>query len=124
MTEGRTHEIRELFFRAGHYVQRLRRSAIGPLRDDTLKPGDFRTLSGKEIETLRRVTANVKTPRSGRSRAAGRGVQRNATKPRKNLRLESAKLLKNQRSAIRRSRIVMVKSRAADELWRNCGREG
>ena len=83
VTEGRTHEIRELFFRAGHYVQRLRRSAIGPLRDDTLKPGEFRTLSDKEIETLRRVTAKVKPRRSGRSRAPSRGDRRTAAKPQK-----------------------------------------
>lgn len=56
VTEGRTHEVRELFFRAGHHVQRLRRTAIGPLRDETLKPGEFRTLSENEIATLRRVT--------------------------------------------------------------------
>ena len=40
VAEGRTHEVRELFFRAGHHVQRLRRSAIGPLRDDSLRPGE------------------------------------------------------------------------------------
>ena len=68
LTEGRTHEIRELFFRAGHYVQRLRRSAIGPLRDETLKPGEFRTLSEKEIETLRKVTSKPKQQRSTRPR--------------------------------------------------------
>lgn len=53
VAEGRTHEVRELFFRAGHHVQRLRRTAIGPVRDDTLRPGDFRTLSEAEIRTLK-----------------------------------------------------------------------
>ena len=71
VTEGRTHEVRELFFRAGHHVQRLRRSAIGPLRDDTLKPGDFRTISAGEIESLRRATTKTRRPPSGRSARSG-----------------------------------------------------
>jgi 16S rRNA U516 pseudouridylate synthase RsuA-like enzyme len=66
VTEGRTHEVRELFFRAGHHVQRLRRTAIGPLRDDTLKPGEFRTLSENEIAALRRVTRPPKKAKPGR----------------------------------------------------------
>ena len=37
VAEGRTHEVRELFFRAGHHVQRLRRSAIGPPRATTAR---------------------------------------------------------------------------------------
>ena len=57
VSEGRTHEVRELFFRAGHPVQRLRRSAIGPLRDETLKPGDFRTITENELKALRRQAA-------------------------------------------------------------------
>jgi 23S rRNA pseudouridine2605 synthase len=57
VTEGRTHEVRELFFRAGHPVQRLRRTAIGPLRDDTLKPGEFRTITNDERNALRRATS-------------------------------------------------------------------
>jgi len=58
VTEGRTHEVRELFFRAGHHVQRLRRTAVGPLRDDSLNPGDFRTITESEIKALRRVTSS------------------------------------------------------------------
>ena len=65
VTEGRTHEVRELFFRAGHHVQRLRRTAIGPLRDDTLRPGEFRTISVSELAELRRLT-KVTRPESGR----------------------------------------------------------
>jgi pseudouridine synthase len=57
VAEGRTHEVRELFFRAGHHVQRLRRTAIGPIRDTSLRPGDFRTLSEREVGSLRRAAA-------------------------------------------------------------------
>ncbi len=71
VSEGRTHEVRELFFRAGHLVQRLRRTAIGPLRDDTLKPGEFRTLSEKEVKSLRRVTSKTRKSSPSRSRSPG-----------------------------------------------------
>jgi pseudouridine synthase len=57
ITEGRTHEVRELFFRAGHRVQRLRRTAIGPIRDGELRPGEFRPLADREIQGLREATA-------------------------------------------------------------------
>ena len=66
VTEGRTHEVRELFFRAGHHVQRLRRTAICPLRDYTLKPGEFRTLSENELTILRRVTEPTGKAKPGR----------------------------------------------------------
>ena len=69
--EGRTHEVREMFFRAGHPVQRLRRTAIGPIEDPTLGPGDFRELLASEIEVLRRA---VRAPK-------GRGGRRRATRP-------------------------------------------
>lgn len=72
VTEGRTHEVRELFFKAGHPVQRLRRTAIGPLRDDTLKPGDFRTITESELSALRRATADPKRPPISASRKRGR----------------------------------------------------
>jgi pseudouridine synthase len=68
VTEGRTHEVRELFFRAGHHVQRLRRTAIGPIRDDELRPGEYRVLSERELQKLRDATARGLRPRSGRHR--------------------------------------------------------
>lgn len=89
VTEGRTHEVRELFFRAGHHVQRLRRTAVGPLRDDSLKPGEFRTITESEIKALRRVTsskadrtASPTRPRAGRRsdrsrKPGGRSPKRN-----------------------------------------------
>ena len=55
VTEGRTHEVRQLFFRAGRLVQRLRRSAIGPLQDSSLRSGDFRMLTEEEVKALRRA---------------------------------------------------------------------
>lgn len=71
VAEGRTHEVRELFFRAGHHVQRLRRTAIGPLRDDSLKPGEFRTLSENELRALRKATSKGQVQSAGRGRSGG-----------------------------------------------------
>lgn len=62
VTEGRTHEVRQLFFRAGRLVQRLRRSAIGPLRDSSLRSGDFRMLTEEEIKALRRAAGQKPKP--------------------------------------------------------------
>jgi len=70
VSEGRTHEVRELFFRVGHPVQRLRRSAIGPLRDPDLGPGDFRELTEAEIKALRKAAR-----RSGAGSGRGRNVR-------------------------------------------------
>jgi len=70
VTEGRTHEVRELFFRAGHHVQRLRRTAIGPIRDDRLSPGDFRSLTEDEVAALKLD----RPPRSHRRPRPPRGL--------------------------------------------------
>ena len=69
VTEGRTHEVRQLFFRVGRLVQRLRRSAIGPLRDRSLRSGDFRMLTGDEVKSLRRAAGQKpETARAKRAR--------------------------------------------------------
>ncbi len=73
VSEGRTHEVRELFFHAGHPVQRLRRTAIGPLRDDSLRAGEFRTLTSTEIKALRAATTGS---RGVRPRKAAKGLPR------------------------------------------------
>lgn len=52
LSEGRTRQIREMFFRVGHPVQRLRRVAIGRLSDARLRPGEYRELTPGEVEDL------------------------------------------------------------------------
>jgi 23S rRNA pseudouridine2605 synthase len=84
LLEGRTHEVRELFLHAGHHVQRLRRSAIGPLRDDSLKPGDFRTITAKELASLRRASSKSQRPSTGRAaRQGGKGSPKRKSTARK-----------------------------------------
>ena len=84
VTEGRTHEVRELFFRAGHHVQRLRRVAIGPIRDSLLRPGDFRFLDETEVKKLWRATKRRKdSPSGSRRRPPRQGRKEPAKKPRR-----------------------------------------
>ena len=52
--EGRYHEVRRLMEAVGHLVVHLRRTRFGPFNLKGLKPGDFRHLTTKEIEKLRR----------------------------------------------------------------------
>ena len=55
LSEGRNREVRRMFARLGHKVMRLNRTEIGPLSARGLAPGQYRKLSGREIETLRRL---------------------------------------------------------------------
>jgi len=57
LAEGRSRQIREMFFRIGHPVQKLRRIAIGPLSDGALPVGGLRELTDAEVRLLRRLTA-------------------------------------------------------------------
>lgn len=53
LTEGRKRQIREMFFRLGHPVQRLKRVAIGRVTDPGLPVGSYRPLEPKELSSLR-----------------------------------------------------------------------
>jgi pseudouridine synthase len=50
--EGRQNQIRKMFDEVGHPVLKLKRVAIGSLRDDTLRPGEYRILKTSEIRKL------------------------------------------------------------------------
>jgi 23S rRNA pseudouridine2605 synthase len=52
MNEGRKREVRRMMDVVGHPVIRLVRTGIGPLRDTTLKPGDWRVLGVTEVRAL------------------------------------------------------------------------
>ncbi|MEO6326565.1 MAG: pseudouridine synthase [Thermoanaerobaculia bacterium] len=53
--EGRSRQIRRMFELVGHQVSKLRRVAIGPLRDKNLKPGVWRDLSESEVHALQSI---------------------------------------------------------------------
>jgi 23S rRNA pseudouridine2605 synthase len=53
--EGRNRQVRNMCDAIGHPVNRLKRIAIGPLRDPGLKVGHWRELSGPELDRLKKA---------------------------------------------------------------------
>ena len=70
LVEGRNRQIREMFQRVGHPVQRLRRVAIGPLTNRGLKSGAVRELTSAEVRRF-----------AGRSVRRGGGRRRVGPRP-------------------------------------------
>ncbi len=70
IAEGRTRQIREMFFQIGHPVGKLRRVAIGPLRDSSLPVGALRELSDQEVRKLMKSARAPEERRPARKRAA------------------------------------------------------
>jgi 23S rRNA pseudouridine2605 synthase len=71
LSEGRTRQIREMFFRIGHPVQKLRRVAIGSLRDPDLPVGSLRDLTEAERTRLLRPARPERPRRRGAAPATG-----------------------------------------------------
>ncbi len=57
LQEGRRNQIRIMFHRLGHSVQKLRRVKVGPITLGDMQPGQCRELLPKEISALRRQAA-------------------------------------------------------------------
>jgi 23S rRNA pseudouridine2605 synthase len=56
LMEGRSRQIRRMFEMIGHPVSKLRRVAIGPIRDTALTPGAYRRLADSEVAALLRLS--------------------------------------------------------------------
>jgi 23S rRNA pseudouridine2605 synthase len=52
MTEGRKREVRRMLGAVGNPVQRLVRTAVGPVTDRSLRPGEWRMLTVEEVRAL------------------------------------------------------------------------
>jgi 23S rRNA pseudouridine2605 synthase len=52
MGVGRKRQVRRMLDAVGHPVQALVRTAIGPIRDQSLRPGTWRSLSVTEVRSL------------------------------------------------------------------------
>ncbi|MCA9896679.1 MAG: rRNA pseudouridine synthase [Ardenticatenaceae bacterium] len=63
MREGRKRQIRRLANMLGFPVRQLVREKIGPLTLGSLKPGDWRHLTAKEVAALKEIVASVKGKR-------------------------------------------------------------
>jgi len=69
--EGRNRQVRKMFDAIGHPVRHLRRIAIGPIRDDRLRPGQWRDLSAREVHRLRQVVEGSAAPPPSMHRSGG-----------------------------------------------------
>ena len=58
LAEGRSRQIREMFKRIGHPVQRLRRLRVGTIELGSLRPGEVRVLDETVIRSLKKSTAS------------------------------------------------------------------
>lgn len=66
MGEGRKREVRRMFDAVGHRVLRLVRTAVGPVRDRSLRPGEWRSLRPDEVRSLYAAAADgPEAPRRG-----------------------------------------------------------
>ncbi len=61
LTEGRSRQIRRMFEMIGHPVSKLKRVAIGPIRDAALTPGAYRRLAESEVAALLRMSSARKS---------------------------------------------------------------
>ena len=83
--EGRNQQIRRMFDSVGHSVLKLRRVAVGHLRDERLRPGSYRFLTPQEVARFKvgakagrkksdkASGARRTAPKSERRKAGGRG---------------------------------------------------
>jgi 23S rRNA pseudouridine2605 synthase len=56
LIEGRNRQIRRMFERVGHLVEKIKRVQLGPLVLD-VEPGKFRELTKREVEELKKVAS-------------------------------------------------------------------
>ncbi|MGH9875134.1 MAG: pseudouridine synthase [Pyrinomonadaceae bacterium] len=74
--EGKNQQIRRMFDLIGHSVIKLRRSRIGSLRDDDLKPKHWRRLSADEVRLLLQKRPTSKAKPAVKSSVAGHSSRR------------------------------------------------
>ena len=56
LIEGRNRQIRRMFERVGHHVEKIKRVQLGPLALD-VRPGKFRELTSKEVAELKKAAS-------------------------------------------------------------------
>jgi len=66
LIEGRNRQIRRMFEEIGHHVEKIKRVGYGPLVLD-VEPGQFRELTPREVDSLRRSTGNQRLRKPGAS---------------------------------------------------------
>ena len=54
LREGRKHQVKRMCEAVGHPVLKLKRTKIGPIELDDLRPGEIRRLKSREVRSLRK----------------------------------------------------------------------
>jgi 23S rRNA pseudouridine2605 synthase len=62
LAEGKNREVRRMLAKLGHKVMTLTRVAVGPITIKGLTAGQFRPLTGREVDLLRRVADGQPVP--------------------------------------------------------------
>jgi 23S rRNA pseudouridine2605 synthase len=65
LIEGRNRQIRRMFEAVGHHVEKIKRVRFGPLTLD-VPPGEFRSLTLREVERLKSATKVGSVKKSAR----------------------------------------------------------
>ncbi|WP_435006986.1 pseudouridine synthase [Tundrisphaera lichenicola] len=80
LAEGKNREVRRMLAKLGHKVMTLTRVAVGPITVKGLSAGQFRPLTGREVDLLRRVAAGQPVSMPWMT---DRGPRREAPRPRR-----------------------------------------
>jgi 23S rRNA pseudouridine2605 synthase len=80
LREGRNRQVRRMLLRVGHPVKKLRRIRMGPLELKGLAVGEWRELTARELQALRRAARGEKPreeakPRGGRASSSTRSAR-------------------------------------------------
>ncbi len=62
LAEGKNREVRRMLAKLGHKVMSLTRVAVGPITIKGLTAGQYRPLTGREVDLLQRVAAGEPVP--------------------------------------------------------------
>jgi 23S rRNA pseudouridine2605 synthase len=89
LTEGRNRQLRRMFEQVGHHIEKIKRVRYGSLTLD-LEPGEFRHLTPKEVNQLRKSLETPFKPKPIK-------VKRKDDRPDRKPRIDSARFVKGRR---------------------------
>jgi 23S rRNA pseudouridine2605 synthase len=89
LTEGRNRQLRRMFEQIGHHIEKIKRVRYGSLTLD-LEPGEFRHLTPKEVNQLRKSLDTPFKPKPVK-------VKRKDERPERKPRIDTARFVKGRR---------------------------
>jgi 23S rRNA pseudouridine2605 synthase len=89
LTEGRNRQLRRMFEQVGHHIEKIKRVRYGSLTLD-LEPGEFRHLTPKEVNQLRKSLDTPFKPKPVK-------VKRKDERPERRPRVDTARFVKGRR---------------------------